>query len=156
MTQLVVVAEYCTKILQRGHSVDIIYLHFKKVFNSMPHRWLLAKRKAIWYRWSSTKMDWSFLTGRKQHVIKNSSYSNVTSGITPQESVLDPILCPQLEYGNTIWGPFYTTDQTKLDNCNVQKQPQGWIPSIRHLPYEQNTLDLPSLKRYDKCLQAPT
>ena len=53
---------------------------------------------------------------------------------------------PQLEYGNTIWGPFYTTDQIKVEN--VQRAATRLIPSIRHLSHEQRllTLDLPSLK----------
>jgi len=56
------------------------------------------------------------------------------------------LVCPQLEYGNAIWGPFYSVDQTKIEN--VQRAATTLVSSIRHLSYEQRlrTLDLPSLK----------
>ena len=38
MTQLMAATEYWTKMLQQGDSVDVIYLDFKKAFDSVPHR----------------------------------------------------------------------------------------------------------------------
>jgi len=61
-------------------------------------------------------------------------------------SLYKSLVCLQLEYGNAIWGPFYSVDQTKVEN--VQRTATRLVPSIRHLSYEQRlrALDLPSLK----------
>ena len=42
---------------------------------------------------------------------------------------------PHLEYGNVIWGPFYTLDQIKIEN--VQRMATRMVVSIKHLSYEQ-------------------
>jgi len=51
-----------------------------------------------------------------------------------------------LEYGNTIWGPFYTTDITKIEN--IQRKATKLIPTIQHLSYEDRLrlLKLPTLQ----------
>jgi len=42
-TQLLYVLDYFTHHLDKGHSIDVIYLDFQKAFNSVPHQWLLQK-----------------------------------------------------------------------------------------------------------------
>jgi len=44
---------------------------------------------------------------------------------------LKTLVHPQLEYGNTIWGPFYTVDHFKVEN--VQRAATRLLPSITHL-----------------------
>ena len=92
MTQLLVTIELWTKWLDKGDPVDVIYLDFKKAFDSVPHKCLLLKLEA--YGISGTLKDWisDFLFGRKQRVIVNgkpSTCAEVLRGIQ-QGSVLGP------------------------------------------------------------------
>ena len=55
------------------------------------------------------------------------------------------IVRPALEYGNTIWGPFYLLDQYKIEK--IQRKATRFCNRIRHLQYEErlSLLKLPSL-----------
>ena len=46
MTHLLITLELWTDILDRGVSLDCIYLHFMKAFDSVPHERLLSKLDA--------------------------------------------------------------------------------------------------------------
>ena len=52
---------------------------------------------------------------------------------------------PQLEYGNAIWGPYYTIDQKSIEG--IQRRATKMIPHIRQYTYQQRLqfLNLPSL-----------
>ena len=94
MTQLLVTIEKWTEMLDNAEPLDVIYLDFKKAFDTVPHHRLGLKLKA--YGISGQLHTWikDFLSERKQRVIINgkpSQYAEVTSGI-PQGSVLGPIL----------------------------------------------------------------
>ena len=94
VTQLLEVIENMTKLLDDGHNVDVIYLDFKKAFDTVPHERLLVKLAA--YGISGKLLNWiqGFLNNRVQHVRVGSERSNqakVLSGI-PQGSILGPIL----------------------------------------------------------------
>jgi len=94
MTQLLVVMEEWTRSLQEGEPLDVIYLDFRKAFDTVPHMRLLRKLER--YGVGGRLRDWiaDFLAGRKQRVVINGKFSTwqeVKSGI-PQGSVLGPIL----------------------------------------------------------------
>ena len=94
VTQLIEVYDKLTEILDESKDIDVIYLDFKKAFDSIPHERLLLKMEGYGITGNILKWVRDFLKGRNQRVrVGNdmSSKSNVTSGI-PQGSVLGPVL----------------------------------------------------------------
>ena len=59
--------------------------------------------------------------------------------------LLKSLIRPILEYGNLLWGPFYSTDQQAIEG--VQRCATKLITSIGHLSYPEGfqILNLPSL-----------
>ncbi len=47
LSNLILQEERVTRLLDKGHTVDIVYLDFAKIFDSVNHRFLLAKLKSF-------------------------------------------------------------------------------------------------------------
>ena len=74
--------------------IDVLYLDFSKAFDSVPHNLLLYKLNQ--YGINGSLLNWfsSYLMGRRQRVVIESSFSDwlpVVSGV-PQGSILGPFL----------------------------------------------------------------
>ena len=94
ITQLLEVIEDLTQILDSKEPIDIVYLDFRKAFDTVPHERLLNKLQAYGIVGNVSRWIRQFLIGRCQsvHVGKEKSQkASVKSGI-PQGSILGPIL----------------------------------------------------------------
>jgi len=71
------------EILDSGNSIDVLYLDFKKAFDSVPHKRLLRKLFAYGIRSKLLTQIRAFLQGQRQCVSLNGtflSWSDVLSG----------------------------------------------------------------------------
>jgi hypothetical protein len=94
VTQLLEVMEILTDSFDDGEAIDMVYLDFKKAFDTVPHQRLLCKLQS--YGITNKVYSWvaDFLSGRSQRVRVGkafSSFNDVLSGI-PQGSILGPTL----------------------------------------------------------------
>ena len=94
LTNLLEYLETLTRLVDEGHSVDVLYLDFRKAFDVVPKERLLAKMHSIGVR--DKVLGWvrEWLTDRTQKVVlngKESGLGDVRSGVV-QGSTLGPTL----------------------------------------------------------------
>jgi len=83
-----------TDILDKGGTVDALYLDFAKAFDTVPHQRLLIKLEG--YGVNGKLLEWfkDFLLGKRQRVVVAGSFlewTQVLSGIL-QGSLLGPVM----------------------------------------------------------------
>ena len=91
--QLLTVFDKWTAALDRGLTIDSIYMVFQKAFDTVTHKRLVSKLRSDCITEDIIRWIESFITGRTHVVVGNecSSWIHATSRI-PQGSVLGPLL----------------------------------------------------------------
>ena len=91
---LIAMIEKARKILDKGGTFGALLTDLSKAFDCMTHDLLIAKLHALNFDMNALNLIFDYLTGRKQRVKINSSFSSyldIFQGV-PQGSILGPLL----------------------------------------------------------------
>ena len=122
VTQLLECLFDWTQAFDDREGVDVVYLDFRKAFDTVPHRSLVYKLKHLGVRGHVLAWIESFLRGRRQRVVLRNGFSTwkeVTSGV-PQGSILGPLLF--LFYVNDIPDIVSSTAKMFADDTKVYRK----------------------------------
>ena len=114
-----------TNSIEEGHPVDVIYLDYRKAFDSVPFERLLKKLHAYGVRGKVLLWIREFLRDRSQRVVladAKSDMATITSGI-PQGSVLGPMLF--LIYVNDLPEEVLSTFKLFADDTKLYREIQN-------------------------------
>ena len=75
LTNLLEYLEVLTKLVDDGHSVDILYLDFAKAFDKVPHQRLVDKCRGLGVDGNALAWIKEWLCGRQQRLVLNGNYS---------------------------------------------------------------------------------
>ena len=75
LTNLLKAFEVWTRLLDKGHGIDIIFLDYRKAFDTVPHRRLLVKLVQLGI--TGKLLNWikNFLSGRNMRVMVQDAFS---------------------------------------------------------------------------------
>ncbi len=79
LSNLILQDERAARLLEEGHTAELVYLDFAKAFDSVNHRFLLAKLK-------SSGIDWVALNVIKSY-LSNRSYLVQIGGVPSEEAL---------------------------------------------------------------------
>ena len=111
LTNLLETFEDWTTTLDDGYGLDVIYLDYKKAFDTVPHCRLINKLEAYGIQGKVDRWVEAFLSARAQRLVLNglkSEWASVLSDVT-QGSVLGPLLFI-----------LYVNDIPDLVHCNIK------------------------------------
>ena len=69
------VFEHLTQSLDEGYGIDVIYLDYRKAFDTVPHHRLIYKLQLLGFHGKLLIWLQSFLTNRLMRVVVNGQYS---------------------------------------------------------------------------------
>ena len=123
LSQLLSHFDKILKLLEKGKSVDVVYVDFAKAFDKVDFGITLRKLKEFGVDGKLGRWLYHFLTGRFQTVMVNGCKSNpepMKSGV-PQGSVLGPLLFLVLisDIDKSIVSSFLSSfaDDTRIGHC---------------------------------------